>query len=168
MVASYGILQVAGCQPSIMLLEDIWLLGRHHVFVVICPCPRLINPHTYLTVRSSSSSSASSSMAYDPILLLGSFIPTKPTNPTTTLSIFKYMFKSLKNTLKKRLGINLQLLKQKILSISLSQSFFYISILKQNPTIQHTHDDYLLIEFKFLNPLSKQKKRNFIYKNKLK
>ena len=59
-----------------MLPEEVWILERHHLLVITCPCPRPIDPHTYLTVPPSSGSLIFSSMTHGPILLLSSFIPT--------------------------------------------------------------------------------------------
>ena len=56
--------------------DETQLLGNYHQFVIIFPCPRPIDPHTYLTVRPSLGSLISLGKAHGPTLLLGSFIPT--------------------------------------------------------------------------------------------
>lgn len=79
-------------QTPTLLFEEVCLLGKHYLFIVIGPCPWPTNPLALSNAWSSQSSFASSGMTHDPIPLLGSLIPTITTKELSKI-IFKEKFK---------------------------------------------------------------------------
>ena len=71
----HGILQATELQPYTTLPKEDWILGRHHLFVILV---LVLNPlsHTLILLFDHPWAPLSSSVTHGPILLLGSFIPT--------------------------------------------------------------------------------------------
>ena len=67
---------VVELQTSVLLSEEVWLFGQHHLFVVIGHRPWPLNLLVLINTWLSSGSLASLVMAHGPIPLLDPFIPT--------------------------------------------------------------------------------------------
>ena len=62
---------VVGFQAATQLAEEGWLLGQHHLFIMIRPLPRPNNLLTFTKTYMSSGSLTSSGAAHGPISLSG-------------------------------------------------------------------------------------------------